>query len=132
MSLTTLRFPNVYLKHVLPDSSVDRASPSCGEGRGFESHSGHKFNIMKKIKFRFHKGGLDESMATVVEVESLDELKAIIEKDWELPIHSIRLKYYCYDSRINWDSYIVMITIVNNKSEFPVGFTNGTFKDLNK
>lgn len=69
--------------------------------------------------FREHRGGLNESMLTVVTVGNLAELIAHLKT-----LHGIRsaaqvtIKHYGYDPRIMWDNYIVCI---NGEA---VGFTN--------
>jgi len=56
-----------------------------------------------------------ESMRTIVEVNSLEELaehlsqfKGIFVKTDVQP-EEIRFDYYCYDPRINWETYLVRI-----------------------
>ena len=68
------------------------------------------------MKFRFYRGGLDESLATTVEVGSLAELRAVIEKEWQLicPLGDEPLSIEpC------WGTHIV---VWKNQ---PVGFLNG-------
>jgi hypothetical protein len=75
------------------------------------------------MKFRFHRGGLREALLTTVEVNSLAELRAVIEKAEDLITPTgdepLTVEPYCYDHRIDWDTYIVMW------NGFPIGFTNG-------
>ena len=70
--------------------------------------------------YRSHRGTLKESMATVQEVNSLQE---ICEKETVgLPLNPIDLvvEPYGVDHRIEWDTFIVML-----KSGGVLGFTNG-------
>jgi hypothetical protein len=83
---------------------------------------------LQKIKFRPHRGSLFESMETVCEVSSLAELVKVIRdsrEGWpdqnEVTMDNIKLESYGFDSRINWDTYIVSIC---NKV---VGFSDGKF-----
>lgn len=74
------------------------------------------------MKFRSHKGTLAESMDTVKEVKDLNDVKKILEKEYEpykiLP-GEITCKYYCYDKRINWDSWIIL------ENGYAIGFSDG-------
>ncbi len=75
------------------------------------------------MKFRFHRGSLTDSMATVIEVDSLEELMPLI--DFDLPSDRAYLTctWYAKDDRIDWDTYIV--TYHSLAYTFPVGFSNG-------
>jgi hypothetical protein len=81
-------------------------------------------------KFRWHRGSLDESMATVMEIESYWHLKRIIEKSYSQyypdPDIDVIIEPYGYDDRIGWDSYIVRARILGRgKSKYSVeGFTD--------
>lgn len=76
------------------------------------------------ILFRQHRGGLEESMATVREVDSLSQLVDIIrEDDDSVSAESIKIAFMCFDNRTGWDTYVVT---TDNKA---VGFTNGKFDD---
>ena len=77
------------------------------------------------MKFRLHRGGLDESLATTTEVESRDDLIAFLKKDLGLfgiavSEENFRVAYYGYDERIGWDTYIVTI-----EGYGVAGFTDG-------
>ena len=79
------------------------------------------------IKFRFHRGSLEESMATCVEVMTYQELFDLINDSWDSytnRIVGIELDYYTYDDRIGWETYIVIAVTVDGL-KFPIGFTNG-------
>ncbi len=70
------------------------------------------------MKFREHRGGLEESLKTVVEVNSLAELEAHILKIWyPFGLDSVELTFTKYtpdgDSRIDWkELYLVMDSLV--------------------
>lgn len=53
--------------------------------------------------FRFHRGGLKESMETVIEVNSMNELIDAI----GFP-HEITFQHIGMDTRVNWDTYYVI------------------------
>jgi len=75
------------------------------------------------MKVREHRGSLIDSMNTVKNINpSIDSLFSLIIK--VLPFLSIKkddigIEYYGYDSRIEWNTYIVTI---DNYGVF--GFTN--------
>lgn len=78
------------------------------------------------MKYRPHKGGFDESMELTIEVNTLEELRKEIEKDYG-KFDEITIGYYCYDPRNMWETYIVTIQV--GDQFWPVGYTDGDFKD---
>ena len=81
------------------------------------------------MKFRLHRGGLDDSMKTTVELPNTAEaLLAHIQKELEyfaifcIPAN-LKLTHYGIDNRTGWDSYLV--TLCGK----PVGFTDGPLED---
>lgn len=79
---------------------------------------------MTMMKFREHRGSLDDSMATCVEIEpTYEALKEHLKKIlsyWPLPEPLVlEIKRYGYDNRIQWESYIVKL-----EGWGVVGFTN--------
>ena len=71
--------------------------------------------------FRKHRGSLDDAMITCIPVKTKKDIAdycsdKLITFDPEL----IKVKYYCYDDRIQWDTYIVIYPDYG-----PLGFTNG-------
>lgn len=82
--------------------------------------------------FRFHRGGLSESMATVIEVQSLSDLKKILDEEDSKygsgeQIKCLTCESYGFDNRINWDTHI--ITAHYDNGEYYVrGFSNGMLK----
>ena len=70
------------------------------------------------MKFRLHRGGLDESMATCVEIDrSKAALAAVIARDMAVAFEGPRtvtaedvsLEYYGFDERINWKTWVVLV-----------------------
>jgi len=65
------------------------------------------------MKFRLHRGGLAESMETVVEIEDREELVKHINKKHsfgpKLTSNDLSINPYGYDARIKWDTHIVTI-----------------------
>jgi hypothetical protein len=74
---------------------------------------------MKEILFRKHRGSLSESMTTVKEVKSLDDIYNYCELDKFGISNNLKIEYYGEDSRINWSTYIV-----THKNYGVLGFTN--------
>lgn len=76
-------------------------------------------------RFRFHRGLLADSMATVVDVTSFPELVIIVgdycrDFGWgDADEESVSVEPYAFDDRIGWDTHIVCL---NGKA---VGFTDG-------
>lgn len=75
------------------------------------------------MKFREHRGSYEESMATVIEVESLADVERLMAQEigWLGPIVC---ELYCFDSRNNWNTWIV--TLENGGGI--LGFSNGELK----
>lgn len=77
------------------------------------------------LLFRFHRGGLDESMATIVEIKSSDDLLKTILLNWDITFIGLQLEPYGYDHRIGWDTYIVRGVLQRDPIIcYPVGFLN--------
>jgi hypothetical protein len=73
------------------------------------------------MKFRPQRGSLKESMAEVVEVSTRAELLSVLRKLYApVPVTRFEIRYYCYDARIDWETYLV--TIPENVA---VGYTDG-------
>ena len=77
------------------------------------------------MKFREHRGLLAESMETVVDLEGFDALVAYLAekfKPWGVEVTPELVKaekYGGFDTRIGWDTWIVMV------DGAAVGFTDG-------
>lgn len=80
------------------------------------------------IKYGEHRGTLAEAMKTVIEFSTRKELfdhikKSIIYEPLKsATIKDLKIRKYCYDKRIDWDTYIVLL------KDVPMGFTNGMLK----
>lgn len=61
------------------------------------------------ILYRPHQGDLEDSMRKVEKFNSLKELLQYIVKQFNnaFAIDDIYIKYYCYDSRIDWDTFLI-------------------------
>lgn len=91
-----------------------------------------------KILYRPHRGGLAEAMAEKKEFATLKEMfEYIVENDRldeNIPLYSMEdlcISYYCYDERIDWETYIICDCREKNCKEYgtpqAIGFC--TFKD---
>lgn len=106
---------------------LDRSNPEYFERWKKESLE------TSRVLFRLHRGCLDDSMNTVVEIESRDHLFASMQKSWEpwhLEVVSMEIKPYGYDERINWDTQIVTVEVCDENgstSRYPAGFLNKPF-----
>lgn len=82
--------------------------------------------MSEKLLFRFHRGSLDDSMDTQIEIKDLQHLIALIEESWAVKMSRISITPYVPDDRIGWDTQIVSITICADKNcvTYPVGFLN--------
>lgn len=79
------------------------------------------------MKFRQHRGQLEDSMKTQVMLENWDELRGYIKGLlWEWPSappvtdETLHVKHYVKDDRIGWDTHIVTLDGYG-----VVGFTDG-------
>lgn len=74
------------------------------------------------MKFRPHRGSLQEAMRELKEVNSLQEIADYIGE----PIDNIRIEEYRNgaDNRIGWPITAIVIRKYHDGSEFPCGFTD--------
>ncbi len=72
------------------------------------------------LLFRFHRGSLEDSMETVMEIKSVKHFISHMKKYWFFPFEKVNLQIrkYRYDERIDWDTFLVTL------SGIPVGFFN--------
>ena len=72
-------------------------------------------------KFRFQRGSLADSLKTVVDIKSKEDLYALLKEAYGgiFSIDNIAIKPHGYDNRIGWNTHIV--TINNNA----IGYTDG-------
>lgn len=79
-----------------------------------------------KFRFRFHRGGLADSMETVITLNSKEELlKEVIAfygdtlPPGTVTMDKLIIGEYVYDQRVGWDTHIVIVQGIG-----PVGFTD--------
>jgi len=80
------------------------------------------------VNFRWHRGGLAESMETVVDFDGTREGLVVLLKLDALPWfpalapEHVKVERYTYDDRIGWDTHIVTV------GGTAVGFTDGAIR----
>lgn len=83
------------------------------------------------MKYRDHKGSLADSMRTVREVNSVEEIKQHLNTllyPFGKEVEEIKFDYSGFDKRINWDTYYVLQRI-KGETEFTVaGMSNKSIK----
>jgi len=80
------------------------------------------------MRYRDHRKGLDESMETVQDFYSVEEIKKYLNSIYEPlgEVAEIKFRYVCFDDRINWDTYYVLKRL-NGSEQFTVaGYSDGT------
>jgi hypothetical protein len=80
------------------------------------------------MKYRDNRRTLADSLATEIEVDTIDELVKYLNTDWKWAnktVNEIKVDYYAYDSRIDWDTYIVTAKLSGETEFWVMGFTNG-------
>ncbi len=85
--------------------------------------------------FRFHRGGLEESLKTTIIVDSMHNLlaKILLAMNFD-PFDVQEMKYEPYpdaennfDARIGWYTHIVMLTMSTGE-KWPIGFLSEPFQ----
>ena len=76
------------------------------------------------MKFRWHRGSLDDSMKTVVNVDSLSDLKAVINTNYPEYKGDIKFEYCMYDKRVKWDTYYVSIKPYKDQGYMIIGMSD--------
>lgn len=90
--------------------------------------------------FRYHRGGLQESLNTTIVVKDKEDLKRAIKKavteiyymenpdEFELDIFPYPSKDNNFDARIGWYTHMVTLEVKNIKAG-PVGFLSEGFDE---
>jgi len=80
------------------------------------------------MKYRDHRGSLSDSMETVQEVSTIEEIKQHLNKfynQYGKSVEEIKFKHVGMDERINWDTYYVLQRL-NGETDFTVaGMSDG-------
>ena len=73
------------------------------------------------MKFRFHRGGFEESMKTMIEVRGFAALEEVLIRICNAgrasSIRDLQIEYYCYDDRLMSSCFVV-----THKNEGVIGF----------
>lgn len=80
------------------------------------------------MKYRDHRGGLSESMKTVIEVNSEQEIIDHLNKYWNdvgKSVEKIKFEYACYDNRIGWDTWYVLQRLSGEREFTVAGMSDG-------
>ena len=74
-------------------------------------------------QFREQRGGFDESMAAVINVQTCGTLADYLTYQYTFPARidkkSLTVEYLCFDPRNGWDTYLVSV------NGLAIGFTDG-------
>lgn len=88
--------------------------------------------------FRFHRGGLDESLKTTILVKTFDDLKKALLADFEgqpfYPTWDVKITVNPYpsednnfDHRIGWFTQMVKGNVYDEDKMHPIGFLSEPF-----
>ena len=76
-----------------------------------------------KILYRPHRGQLSEAMAELKEFKSVKAMLDYVVKKWNeiwgkdiFDINDLFIKYYGYDERIDWETYVVCVGKMQNEN----------------
>lgn len=87
---------------------------------------------MGKVKFRNIAELLTESMETVQEFDSIEELKKHLNGKYGKfgdTVEDLRFCYLGMDSRINWDTHLVTIKLKSRTDFIAAGYTDNIFDE---
>lgn len=64
-----------------------------------------------EILYRPHRGSLSDSMSCIKTFLSVDDLIFYLVSQYEnaFSFHDVVIKYYCYDERIDWETFSVSV-----------------------
>jgi hypothetical protein len=82
------------------------------------------------MKYRDHRGSLSDSMETVQEVSSIDEIKRHLNKSYtpfRLSVAEIKFEHEGIDHRTGWDTYYVLQRLEGEKHFTVAGMSDGKF-----
>jgi hypothetical protein len=85
------------------------------------------------MKFRHHRGGLEDSLKTTIEVKSLEELMVHLDAGWKCygkAIEEIKFDYVGMDERIGWDTYYVLQRLQGEDQWTVAGMSDGVFEEV--
>ena len=80
------------------------------------------------MRYRDHRGSLDESMKTVKEFYTIEELKQHLNKScnkFGKSVKTIKFMYAGFDERINWHTFYVIQIFEDETDPKIVGMSDG-------
>jgi len=83
------------------------------------------------MKYRDHRGNLDESMKTEIIVNSVDDIIEHLNKvqyPYIDEVEEIKFKYCGFDTRNGWDTYYVLQKNKGDDEFYVAGMSDGEFK----
>lgn len=83
------------------------------------------------MKYRDHKGSLNESMKTQTEFHTISDIINHLNSfynDYGKKVVEIKFKHLGYDSRIDWNTYYVLQRYDGEKSFTVAGMSDGILK----
>jgi hypothetical protein len=84
------------------------------------------------MKYRDHTGSLSDSMETVQEVSTIEEIKEHLNnkfhKAFGQSVEEIKFQYACMDKRVNWDTYYVLQRLKGETDFTVAGMSDGYLK----
>ncbi len=94
----------------------------CGRSVGKSSSEDIVSLFTPGFKFRFHRGGYEDSMSTCVTLDNVADLERLVSEAYGLDI-PLTFKFECQglDRRNGWKTYLVTC----DKQDLPVGYTDG-------
>jgi len=79
------------------------------------------------MKYRHHRGGLEDSLKTTIEVDNINDLKAYINESYAFGdnVEELKFEYIGMDDRINWDTYMVLMRLKDSDKFMVAGMSDG-------
>ncbi len=78
------------------------------------------------MKYRDHRGSLKQSMKTVIEVSSIDDIiNHLNSVSFYKKVVKIKFEYACYDERIGWNTYYVLAKYKGERGFKVAGMADG-------
>lgn len=80
------------------------------------------------MKYRDHRGSLDDSMKTVIEVSSIDDIKNHLNEIWKpfgKEVDEIKFDYSWFDERTGWNTYFVLQRLKGETRFTVAGMSDG-------
>lgn len=83
------------------------------------------------MKYRDHRGSLDDSLQTTIEITDITQLFSHINKSFTgfgLEVEDIKFEYMGMDTRIAWDTWYVLYRLKGKKQFFVAGMSDGNLE----